>query len=153
MMVNWLGFASFADSHASSNVRGQVGVALLPSTPGVPSISLSNYWCLAIPAGSRQPSEAYKFLRHCASAAMDSITLEEGCIPCRRSTWTRAAAQGIAGFALMEPLQASARTLPPVTWYGALREILNDELGRAYRGEASATDALQSAARKVSARA
>jgi multiple sugar transport system substrate-binding protein len=133
MMVNWLGFAAFADAHESSAVCGNVGGALVPAGegPGAQTVSLNIYWCLAIPTGSDQAEEAYRFIRHCAGPEMDLITSDEGAIGTRRSTWAEYARRGVAGYDVMEELHERARHMPRIQDFGRVSEILNEHLDRA----------------------
>ena len=59
MMVNWLGFAAFADTHESSTVRGKVGGCLVPAGDGRNGLgaSLNIYWC-PCPPGRRSRRRA-----------------------------------------------------------------------------------------------
>jgi multiple sugar transport system substrate-binding protein len=133
MMVNWMGFAAFADSHESSKVRGKVGCGLIPAGdgPNGSSGSLNIYWCLSIPIGSKQKEDAYRFLKNAARPEMDRITSEEGGIGVRKSTWKAYAARGVAGYAELEELHAHARHLPRVAAFGKMSEVLNEHLDRA----------------------
>ncbi len=87
MMVNWFGFAAVCEL-PDCPVKGKVAVAPLPAIEQTRSASLNVYWVLAIGAGSRHIEEAYAFLRHASSPAMDKITTLEGGIGCRLSTWS-----------------------------------------------------------------
>lgn len=128
LMVNWMGFAAFADAHESSRVRGRVGCGLVPAGDGGAGCSLNIYWCLSIPAGSQRREDAYQFLRWCARPDMDRITSEEGAIGVRRGTWREFAGRGVAGYAALEELHAHARHLPRVPAFGAMSEVLNEHL-------------------------
>jgi multiple sugar transport system substrate-binding protein len=150
MMVNWLGFASFADVHESSVVRGKVAGGLVPAGdgPGAQAVSLNIYWCLAIPTGSAQAEEAYRFIRHCATPEMDLITSDEGGIGTRRATWSEYARRGVAGFDVMEELHAGARHMPRIRNFGQVSEILNEHLDRALNKGADIEKELESAAKR-----
>ncbi|MEC7842472.1 MAG: extracellular solute-binding protein [Candidatus Latescibacterota bacterium] len=148
MMVNWLGFAAFADVHESSAVRGQVGSGLVPAGDGrrAQAASLNIYWCLAIPTGSSKAEEAYRFIRHCAAPAMDLITSDEGGIGARRSTWTEYAQRGVTGYDIMEELHARARHMPRIRNIGRVSAILNEHLDRALNKGADIEAELECAA-------
>ena len=148
MMVNWMGFAAFADAHESSRVRGKVGCGLVPAGEGHSGCSLNIYWCLSIPAGSRQQDDAYRFLRWCAGPDMDRITSEEGAIGVRKSTWRTFSERGVAGYSALEELHAHARHLPRVPAFGGMSEVLNEHLDRALnRGGDVGEELRQAAAR------
>jgi multiple sugar transport system substrate-binding protein len=150
MMVNWMGFAAFADAHESSRVRGRVGCGLIPSGdgPNGAGCSLNIYWCLSIPAGSRQRGDAYRFLKWCARPDMDLLTSEEGAIGVRRSTWRAFAGRGVAGYASLESLHAHARHLPRVPAFGAMSEVLNEHIDRALNRGGDVEEELRRAARR-----
>src|SRR5690606_21095882 len=63
MMVNWFGFASWAQIDTASAVKGKVDVAAIPAAEGGMSPSLNVYWLYAIPEGSRYKQQAYDFIR------------------------------------------------------------------------------------------
>lgn len=86
MMVNWFGFAAMCEQPGCP-VKGKVAIAPLPHGEGGTSASLNVYWLLCIGAGSRYIDEAYAFLRHICTPAMDKLTTLEGAIGCRFSTW------------------------------------------------------------------
>lgn len=150
LMVNWMGFAAFADSHPSSRVRGRVGCAVVPrgDGPGGLPCSLNIYWCLSIPAGSRQPYEACRFLRWVARPDMDLITSEEGAIGVRRSTWSEFGRRGVAGYTELERLHAVARHLPRTAAFGPWSEMLNEHLDRVLNRGADPAAELRAAARR-----
>jgi multiple sugar transport system substrate-binding protein len=150
MMVNWMGFAAFADAHESSHVRRKVGCGLIPAGEGKngASCSLNIYWCLSIPANSQHHVDAYQFLKWCARPEMDLLTSEEGAIGVRKSTWRQFARRGVAGYSSLESLHANARHLPRLASFGKMSEILNEHLDRALNRGAEAQEELQQAAER-----
>ncbi|MDZ4718362.1 MAG: extracellular solute-binding protein [Roseiflexaceae bacterium] len=86
MMVNWFGFAAVCEL-PDSPTKGLVAVGPLPAGEQANSASLNVYWLLSIGSGSRHREEAYAFLQHTCSRAMDKLTTLEGAIGCRLSTW------------------------------------------------------------------
>ncbi len=113
MMVNWFGFAVWAETSAHSRVCGRIDLAPLPSAPGCSSASLNIYWLLAVAAGSPRPDLAYAFLRHCISPQMDKLLTLEGGVGCRRSTWEDSEVHSVVPhFNRLESLHANARELP-----------------------------------------
>jgi multiple sugar transport system substrate-binding protein len=112
MMTNWFGFAAVAEQPGSA-VAGKVGVAPFPAGEGGASVSLNVYWLLGVGAGSRHADEAYAFIRHCATPAMDKLTTLMGGIGCRRSTWDDPEVNALIPFSRRLPdLHAGARMLP-----------------------------------------
>lgn len=150
MMVNWMGFAAYADSYETSQVKGKVGCGLVPAgnSPGGTHCSLNIYWCLTITAGSQQKEAAYRFLKNCAMPENDIITSDEGGIGVRRSTWLEYANRGVAGYAELEEQHAHAMHLPQVAAFGQMIEILNEHLDRALNHDGDPAAELNAAAEK-----
>ncbi len=126
LMVNWFGFASMAQTIASSAVKGKVGIAPVPHAEGCQGPSLNIYWILSIAAGTPHPDVAWRFLKHCASREMDKLLTLEGGIGCRRSTWTDADVnRTIPFYQRMEALHACARELPRMPDWPRIAEIID----------------------------
>lgn len=125
MMVNWFGFASMAETHRESKVRGCVAVAPVPGGAG-PRASLNAYWVLGIPSGSAHQDLAWSFLRHCASAEMDKLLTLEGAIGCRKTTWSDADVNAaIPFYHCLEDLHEEARELPRLTHWAELSAVID----------------------------
>lgn len=113
MMVNWFGFATMAHTSPDSTVRGLVDIASIPSAEPGTSVSLNVYWILSIARGSPHQREAWRFLRHGLTPAMDKLTTELGAIGCRKSTWCDPEINRIIPFYhRIEQLHANAREIP-----------------------------------------
>jgi multiple sugar transport system substrate-binding protein len=113
MMVNWFGFAALGETMTDSKVKGRVGVAAIPAEPGHANLSLNVFWLLTIASGSAHKNLAWRFLRHCASAAMDRLTTTEGAIGTRRSTWLDPEINSrIPYYHQLDALHAVARDMP-----------------------------------------
>lgn len=126
MMVNWFGFASWAETSAESRVRGKIDIAAVPRSPGCSSASLNIYWLLAIAAGSPMPDLAYRFLRHCLSPEMDKLLTMAGAVGCRKSTWTDPeVAAVVPHFERLEWLHRVARELPRLPEWPTIAAIIN----------------------------
>ena len=122
MMVNWFGFAAMAETIAESKVRGKVDVAALPERP----VSLNVYWILGVGSGSPHARAAYRFLRHCASPAMDKLLTLEGGIGCRKSTWEDPEVnRTIPFYRRMGALHHGARELPRRSDWPALAAVID----------------------------
>lgn len=113
MMVNWFGFATMAHTSPDSAVRGQVDIAEIPVAEQGSTASLNVYWLLSIAAGSPHRQQAWRFLRHNLTPAMDKLTTMLGAIGCRRSTWNDAEVNAaIPFYQRIEQLHANAREIP-----------------------------------------
>ncbi|GAB3410916.1 ABC transporter substrate-binding protein [Flindersiella endophytica] len=148
MMWNWCGFAAVADLPGSA-IHGRNRLGPLPRGDGPDGrhTSLSVYWVLAIPAGSRQPELAWEFLRHVASPEMDVITATQGGIGCRLSTWRSPAVQReFACYRLIEQVHADVETVPGIPEYPAIADVLNAEIDAVYTGAKPVAAALAAAA-------
>lgn len=152
MMVNWFGFAAWAESSADSAVPGKIGVAAIPHAQESPTASLNIYWLLAIARGCPRPDLAYGFLRHCMSPAMDKLLTLEGAVGCRLSTWNDPDVLAIVPhFRHLESLHAHARELPRTAAWPAIAELI-DRLVRSAATNGDTLDhLLQEADRKASA--
>jgi multiple sugar transport system substrate-binding protein len=151
MMWNWFGYAVLAELPTSA-VRGRNRYALIPrgDGPGGRHVSLSVFWVLTIPRGSRQPEAAWQFLRHAATPEMDLVTAHEGATGCRLSTWRDPAVrERFPCYSLIE--QQPVETLPAIPEYPEINEVLNVEIDAAYTGAKSVEQALADAAERTDA--
>ncbi len=127
MMVNWFGFAAFAETTVDSKVKGLVEIAPIPHADGACSTSLNIYWLLTIAAGSPHPRFAYDFLRHCASPAMDKLLTTEGGVGCRRSTWTDPQVNTtVPFFHRLEQLHGNVRELPQTPAWPRIASVIDE---------------------------
>lgn len=126
MAINWFGFATVAETHPSSKVRGKVGITSVPSRRGR-GISLSSYWILAVAAGSPHVAMAYDFVRFCTSPEMDLLLTEVGGIGCRLSTWRDSKINAtIPFYHQLESLHSVARGLPQRADWSAIASVIDD---------------------------
>lgn len=126
MMVNWFGFAAWAETSGESRVRGKVDLAPVPHSPESSSASLNIYWLLAIAAGSPRTDLAYRFIRHSMSPAMDKLLTLAGAVGCRRSTWNDPEVRAVVPhFGLLESLHRDARELPRRVEWPSIAAIIN----------------------------
>ncbi len=129
MMINWFGFAGWAETMAASQVKGKVDVTTIPHAEGSAPVSLNVYWILCIAAGSPHPDIAYRFLRHCASARMDKLLTLGGGIGCRKSTWRDAEVNTLIPFYhQMESLHHYARELPRLAQWADTATVIDQLL-------------------------
>jgi len=153
MMWNWAGFAVVADM-PDSQIRGKNKLGLIPRGDG-PSgrhVSLSVYWALTIPRGSRNPELAWDFIRTAATPELDRVTSEEGAIGCRLSTWRDPGLQERFGaYRLMEETHRMVETLPAIPEYDAINEILNELIDDVHTRKKGVEEALDEAAERADA--
>jgi multiple sugar transport system substrate-binding protein len=113
MMINWFGFATMAHTSLDSAVRGLVDVADVPCAGKGSTVSLNVYWILSLAKGSPHKEQAWQFLRHGLTPAMDKLTTTSGAIGCRRSTWHDPEVNAsIPFYHRIERLHANAREIP-----------------------------------------
>jgi multiple sugar transport system substrate-binding protein len=129
MMVNWFGFAAMAETVADSRITGKVDIAPIPHAPGCLGTSLNIYWVLSIAAGSPHRDIAYRFLRHCATPAMDKLLTLEGGIGCRASTWADPEVnRTIPFYHRLASLHTNAREMPRLARWPEIAAIIDDLL-------------------------
>ena len=153
MMWNWAGFAVVADM-PESQIRGRNKLGPIPrgDGPNGRHVSLSVYWALTIPRGSRDPQLAWDFIRTAATPEMDLVTSEEGGIGCRLSTWRDSGIQARFGaYRLMEETHRTVETLPAIPEYDAINEILNEQIDDVHTGTKGVDEALDEAAERADA--
>lgn len=131
MMVNWFGFAAVCEQPGSPT-KGKVDVAPPPAGADGRPASLNVYWLLAVGAGSRHPDAAYAFLRHVCSPAMDKLTMLEGGIGCRHSTWEDPEVNAAVPFAhRLAELHKHTRELPRAPELPRLVHVVDEAVRRA----------------------
>jgi len=136
LMANWFGFAALGETMEGSAVKGLVDVAPLPAGPGGRSVSLNVFWLLVIGAGSPRKDLAWAFLRHCATPAMDKITMLEGAIGVRRSTWADPEVNAQVPYChRLDWLHEHARQLPLLPQLAAISHVVDDLLTDAVTGD------------------
>ena len=145
LMVNWFGFAVMAQTAADSKVRGNVSVAPVPG-----GVSLNVYWVLAIPAAGPHTDVAYRFLRHCASPAMDKLLTLEGAIGCRKSTWAdEEVNRAIPFYHALEGLHENARELPRLANWARIAAVIDEMVQQALQTGRPETDLLAEAQARI----
>jgi multiple sugar transport system substrate-binding protein len=130
LMVNWCGFASLA-SDALSPTHGKLACAPSPAGPAPlhRSVTMSSYWVLAIPRGSKDPDAAYRFMRHAASPAMDKVTAEEQATAVRLDSWRDKGIQALAPYyGVLESAHEGARSVPRDARWPAIADVLNEAM-------------------------
>ncbi|GAA4006072.1 sugar ABC transporter substrate-binding protein [Sphingomonas humi] len=146
LMANWFGFAAYADTAETSEVRSKVGVAPLPAGPSGRSVSLNVFWVLAIGSGSANKELAWDFLRHCASPEMDLLTTQEGAIGVRRSTWLDPEINArLPYYHQLDWLHEHAREMPVTPDLARISHIVDDLMTAAVTGDRPSADLLAEA--------
>lgn len=150
MMVNWFGFASWAQIDNASVVQGKVDVAPIPALEENLSPSLNVYWLYAIPQGSRYKALAYDFIRFAVSQENDKLLTEEGGVGCRYSTWYDAQInQSIPFYNKLEELHQTARTLPRLANWTQIAHLIDDTVTAAIQTDESSLSLLTAAQKKI----
>lgn len=150
LMINWFGFAALGETAMDSPVKGLVGVAPIPSAAGHPNVSLNVFWLLTIASGSARKSLAWRFMRHCASAAMDRLTTLEGAIGTRRSTWSDPEINtSIPYYRALDALHASARELPRHPRLADISHVIDAMITQAVTTDTPSGDLLAGAQRSI----
>lgn len=150
MMVNWFGFASWAQIDDASAVKGKVDVAPIPAAKTGVSPSLNVYWLYAIPAGSRHKQIAYDFIRFAVSKANDKLLTLEGGVGCRYSTWYDGEInEAIPFYNKLAQLHETARTLPRLANWPQIAHIMDDTVTAAIQSEESSLSLLTEAQQKI----
>lgn len=150
MMVNWFGFASWAQIDDASAVKGRVDVAPIPSAVNGMSPSLNVYWLYAIAQGSRHKAEAYDFIRFAVSKANDKLLTMEGGVGCRYSTWHDAAInQSIPFYGKLARLHQNARTLPRLASWTEIARVIDETVTAAVQSDEGSASLLAAAQEKI----
>jgi multiple sugar transport system substrate-binding protein len=145
LMVNWFGFAAMCETSPESKVRGRVAIAPVPG-----GVSLNVYWVLAIPARASRPDLAWRFLRHCASPAMDKLLALEGGIGCRKSTWADADVnRTIPFYREMESLHAGAHEMPRLASWPRIASVIDSLVLEAICTDRPAAELLAEASTRI----
>jgi multiple sugar transport system substrate-binding protein len=152
MMWNWCGFQVVADLPSMSKIPGKTRATMLPGGdgPGGRPISLNVYWCMTIPTGSRRKDEAWRFLKHLGTPAMDLITTQEGGNGVRLSTWRDPAVRRHFQFYdVIEEVHQKVISPPRIPEYPAINEILNSMMAAAVTGAKDTATALREASEEI----
>jgi multiple sugar transport system substrate-binding protein len=145
MMANWFGFACVLQQPGHP-LKDKVAIAPLPRGSGGRRVALNVYWLLLVAAGSARPKDAYAFLRHVATPAMDKLSALEGVVACRRSTWQDGEVTALVPFfRQLDELHAEARELPSGAAFPAFAHIVDAAVQRAIRSDESTVRILAAA--------
>jgi multiple sugar transport system substrate-binding protein len=146
MMINWFGFATMAHTSPDSAVQGGVAIADIPCAGRRTTASLNVYWILSIASGTPHSSQAWSFLRHVLSPAMDKLTTTSGAIGCRRSTWSDAEVNAaIPFYHRIERLHGNAREIPQRADWPRIASIIDKLVTDAITSDAATAVLLRQA--------
>lgn len=150
MMVNWFGFASWAQIDETSAVRGQVDIAPIPANENVAAPSLNVYWLYAIAEGSNHKALAYDFIRFAVAKEQDRALSLEGGVGCRYSTWydTNINAH-IPFYNKLGALHETARTLPRLANWPDIAHIIDKTVSQAITTDDASSTLLAEAQEKI----
>lgn len=154
MMWNWCGFQAVADTPDLSRIPGRTRSTMMPAGdgPGGRHASLSVYWVLTIPSGSRQKQEAWRFMRHLATPEMDKITSLEGGTGTRLSTWRDPEVRRLLNYyEVIEEVHRHVEHMPRLPEYPAINEVLSQAIYAAETGRKTPQQALDEAAGEAEA--
>ncbi|MBB6429529.1 extracellular solute-binding protein [Algisphaera agarilytica] len=127
MMVNWFGFAGMGEVAPDSKVKGKLDITDIPAAPGHTSASLNCYWMYVVGAGSPHAQVAYDFIRFATSAENDKRLTLNGGTGCRISSWHDTEInQEVPFYHRLEPLHATARTLPRLADWASLAGAIDE---------------------------
>lgn len=150
MMVNWFGFASWAQIDEASAVQGKVDIAAIPAVREALSPSLNVYWLYAIAQGSRHQQLAYDFIRFAVNAENDRRLTLAGGVGCRYSTWHDTEInQSIPFYNKLAELHETARTLPRLANWSQIAHIIDDTVTGAIQTQESSLSLLTAAQKKI----
>jgi multiple sugar transport system substrate-binding protein len=152
MMANWFGFAARA-SRKGSTLAGKVAIAPIPSGNGVPAVSLSVFWALAMGSGSRMKDLAWEFLRFVARPERDLGIVRHGPVGVRLSTWRNPALRAqIPVYQEIERISLGARQLPAGPHMAAFASIVDGVITRALTTRDATPVILEDAQRELKSR-
>lgn len=150
MMVNWFGFASWAQIDEASKVKGAVDIAPIPAEEGVPSPSLNVYWLYAIAQGSKLKEQAYDFLKFAVGKEQDRLLTLTGGVGCRYSTWyDETINANIPFYNKLGDLHETARTLPRLANWPDIAHIIDHTVSQAIGTDAASAALLAEAQEKI----
>lgn len=149
-MRNWPYAWNIFEKEGSA-VRGNVGVAPLPTFPGNRSASTLGGWQLGVNRYSRHPEDAEKLVRFLTSSAVQkTLALTIGYKPTRKALYKD------PDLMRQQPFMASlygiflqARPRPVTPYYMMMTQVLQPEFSAVLAGIRSPEDALSSAQKQV----
>ncbi|HXF91370.1 MAG TPA: ABC transporter substrate-binding protein [Nitrospiraceae bacterium] len=149
-MRNWP-YAWTIFQREGSPVRGKIGLAPLPSTPGQASSPVLGGWTLAIPTRTAHAKEAGTLLKYLTSPEVqETIAKEIGYNPTRPALYrNNLPAHHRLWFEALYPMLEAAKPRPVTPYYLMLSQAWQPELSAALVGTKSATAALASLRRQT----
>lgn len=144
MMINWFGFAAYAELNESSLVKGKIDIAPIPHGPAATSVSPNSYWMYCIGKGSSIKQTAYDFIRFVTDTEQDKALTLNGGIGCRIETWhSKEINDRIPYFYKLEALHRSAIELPDVPSWHKVAKVIDSVMLKVVNTSEPVTDILQ----------
>lgn len=127
MMINWFGFAAYAELDKNASVKGKIDVAPIPHSAAANSVSPNSYWMYGIGAGSNKKKTAYDFIRFATDPQQDKALTLNGGIGCRIATWHDDEINAkIPYFHKLEALHQHAVELPDIPHWHELSKVIDN---------------------------
>lgn len=144
-MRNWPYVWSLLQEN-DSPLRGKIGLALLPSSPGRASASALGGWMLAIPTHAAHPKPAAELIAFLTTPQVQlRLALEHGYHPARRSLYADAALRRAQpSLENLLPVFERARPRPVTPYYLMLSQVLQPEFSAALVGRKTPRAAIAS---------
>lgn len=150
MMINWFGFATYAQLMADSKLAGKIGVAPIPHQLNAKPVAPNSYWVYGIGSGSEQTALAMDFIQFATDPSNDVHLTLNGGVGCRKSTWKDPEVnQQIPFFHQLESLHSYARELPAVDNWPQLAQIIDQIMTRLIQTDQPVVDILNAAQQQV----
>ncbi|AYD47644.1 ABC transporter substrate-binding protein [Arachidicoccus soli] len=127
MMINWFGFAAYAQLEGLPKVKNNVGVCEIPTDGENKSISPNSYWIYSIAKGSQNKHIAYEFISFATNQINDCILTLEGGIGCRLTTYKdEEINRQIPFFNQLEILHSYATELPNLPQWASVAHHIDN---------------------------
>jgi multiple sugar transport system substrate-binding protein len=149
-MRNWP-YAWSVFQREGSPVRGEIGVAALPSFPGHESASTLGGWQLGVNRFSRNPGAAEKLVRFLTSpSAQKELALSVGYKPSRKTLYKDQDLLREQPFiASLYGIFLKARPRPVTPYYMMITQVMQPEFSAALAGIKTPQEALASAQKQI----
>lgn len=150
MMINWFGFAAYAQTTPSALNQDSIGVAPIPCAANCQPVSPNSYWLYGIGAGSKNKTVAFDFIRFATRPENDIEITLNGAVGCRKSTWlSQEVNQKIPFFHALEDLHEYARELPQTKQWPAAAKIIDEIMVQVTQTDLPISDILEGAQQKI----
>ncbi|MEK8130541.1 extracellular solute-binding protein [Paenibacillus filicis] len=154
-VTDWPGYFSLLKD-ASSSAAGQFDLALTPAGSGGRRAVYCGSHSFAIPAGTQEPEQAVRLLRHLTSAETQMIDARHGHVPVRSSVMDETKQSAAKGsleerrWSLLEETIRTSVVIPPkFPEYPLTEDILWQALRSGIAGDLSPREALAQASSEI----